>query len=256
MPAVAVRPLICGHLRPAGWSMDVRMPVPAFLVEHPDGLVLVDTGLHPAVARDPVARLGARLAGDWPVEPGTARSVAAGLAAIGVDPAALALVVLTHLHFDHAGGLDLVAGPRVLVQRAEWDAAHDPAGVVANGYVEADYDRVAAPLLVEGDHDVFGDGTVVCLATPGHSPGHQSLLLALADGPLLLAADACFFERWLDEDDPPTTGPDGDAERHSLERVRDLRDAGVAVLAGHDPVAWRRLAPAPALLSAAALTRG
>ena len=100
-------------------------------------------------------------------------------------------------------------------------------------------------LTVDGEHDVFGDGRVVCFPTYGHTPGHQSLRLRLDDRTVVLTGDACYLRRTLDEMHLPAVVDDPDAMRRSLERLRALRDAGAMIIYGHDPGEWLHVAQAP-----------
>ena len=89
-----------------------------------------------------------------------------------------------------------------------------------------------AVVLIDGDHDLLGDGSVRLLSTPGHTPGHQSV--AVGDG-LVLGVDVAYFASGLDDHVFPVYGDDPDQQARSAERLRRLRDAGVRVLPGHDP---------------------
>jgi len=141
--------------------------------------------------------------------------------------------VLTHLHFDHAGGLALLpASVPVVVQRAEWEAGRDRAAIERNFLLPRDYADAAANLvLVDGDHDLLGDGSVQLLSTPGHTPGHQSVRV----GDLVIGADVAHYAVTLDDHRFPSFGEDLEAQRRSAERLRELRDSGLTVLPGHDP---------------------
>src|SRR6185312_5462846 len=99
----------------------ITVPIPAFLIEHPKGRALFDTGLHPDCQRDPAARLGPRLAGlfDIAFQPG--EEVSARLEAIGRDPGKIDVVINSHLHFDHVGGNALIPNATLLMQRRELD---------------------------------------------------------------------------------------------------------------------------------------
>lgn len=222
----------------AGDSTDekVRFPVPAYLIETDTERILVDTGLHPAAAADAPAY--------YDGAPATALFGFEQEASIAdrVDLATLTKVVLTHLHFDHAGGLALVpAGVPLVVQRAEWEAGHDDAAIARNFYLSRDYALDGRPLeLVDGDHDLLGDGSVLLLSTPGHTPGHQSVQI----GDLVLGADVTHFASGLDDGRLPAFGDDLAAQGRSAERLRTLRDSGRTVLPGHDAQVLR---PGPLL---------
>jgi N-acyl homoserine lactone hydrolase len=218
---------IAGVIR-AGDSTEesIRFPVPAYLVETATERILVDTGLHPEAVADP----------------GRFYDGADSVAIFGfeqelsiadqVDLSTLTMVVLTHLHFDHAGALALVppAVP-VVVQRAEWAAGRDEAAIQRNFYLPRAYTDVERPVqLVDGDHDLLGDGSVRLLSTPGHTPGHQSVQV----GDLVIGGDVTHFAAGLDDRRFPIFGADLDAQGRSADRLTALRDAGHTVLPGHD----------------------
>lgn len=250
MSTVRLRAMTCGWLTGAmagflaGESGHLRVPVPSFLIDHPRGLVLFDSGLHPDAGTDPEARLGAA-AGFFTVELGREDDVAGRLATLDVDAGRVAFLVNSHLHFDHTGGNVRVPNARLVVQRREWEAGHDADGIAKNFYDPRDYDTGHDVFLVEGEHDLFGDGRVVCLPTHGHTPGHQSLRVRLDTGDVILAADACYLRRTLEALHLPSIVYDRDAMLASLHRLRVLRDAGARIVYGHDPEDWAGVPQAP-----------
>jgi glyoxylase-like metal-dependent hydrolase (beta-lactamase superfamily II) len=206
----------------------VRFPIPAYLIEVGEERILVDTGLHPGAAEDAAAHYeGAENMRNFRLEQ-DARLDAQ------VDLGALTKVVLTHLHFDHAGGLDLLPPTvPVFVQRREWEAGQDPDAIAKNFFMPRDYAGVADQVvLVDSDHDLLGDGSVELLLTPGHTPGHQSVRVGER---LVIGGDVTHFAAGLDDHRFPLFGDDLDAQRASAERLRALREAGATVLPGHDP---------------------
>jgi N-acyl homoserine lactone hydrolase len=149
----------------------VRVPVPAYVVETAEERILIDTGLHPAAVADPAGHYGgADALGVFGLE------IEESLGE-QIDVATITKVVLTHLHFDHAGGLALLpSSVPIFVQRREWDAGHDAAAVARNFFLPVDYEAAGRQIvLVDGDHDLLGDGSIRLLLTPGHTPGHQSV---------------------------------------------------------------------------------
>lgn len=209
----------------------VRLPVPAYLIESERARILVDTGLHPGAVADK----------DSHYEPGAlAHFVFEQEESIAdqVDLSTLTMVVLTHLHFDHAGGLSLLpGGVPIVVQRGEWEAGGDRAAVARNFLLPKDYAWVGEDrlTLVDGDHDLLGDGSVELLHTPGHTPGHQSIRV----GELVIGADVVYYASGLDDHRFPIFGDNHLEQAQSAERLRRLREQGMTVQPGHDPEVLR-----------------
>ena len=162
-----------------GGEGDVELPIPSYLIEHPRATALFDTGLHPACQHDPAARVGPRLSSLFRFNYQPGEEISARLAALDRDPARIDLIITSHLHFDHVGGNALIPNATVVVQRRELEAGHDPEQAAQRGFSPLDYDLGHQLRLIDGEHDVFGDGSVVCLPTHGHTPGHQSLRVRL-----------------------------------------------------------------------------
>jgi N-acyl homoserine lactone hydrolase len=215
----------------------VRFPIPAYLIEVGEERILIDTGLHPDAAADAARHYeGSESLGVFTLEQETGLDRQ-------VDLDSLTRVVLTHLHFDHAGGSALLPSSLpVFVQRREWEAGRDPEAIARNFFLPRDYeglgDRV---VLVDGDHDLLGDGSVELLLTPGHTPGHQSVRVG---DDLVIGGDVTHFASGLDDHRLPIFGDDLEVQLASAERLRVLRDAGAEVRPGHDPEV---LAPGPVL---------
>jgi len=223
----------------------IRVPTPSFLVDHPRGRVLFDSGLHRELQVDPKRRLGA-IGAIFDIECTPDDEVSARLETLEVDPGGIRYLVNSHLHFDHSGGNHLVPNATLVVQRREWEAGHDADEIAANYFDPRDYDLGHDLLLVDGEHDLFGDGRVVCIPTHGHTPGHQSLRVRTETAEIVLSADACYLRRTLDELRLPSVVRDRAAMLDSLGRLRALRDRGARVFYGHDPEFWQALPQAPA----------
>lgn len=206
----------------------VRFPVPAYLIETDEDRILVDTGLHPSAVEDAARHYGSEDA----------------LAMFGLEQAerlddqldlsTVTKVVLTHLHFDHAGGLALLpeATP-VFLQRREWQAGHEAEAIARNFYLPTDYAGVERRVvLLDGDHDLLGDGSVELLLTPGHTPGHQSVQVGAG---LIIGGDVSHYASGLDDHRFPVFADDHAAQAASAERLRALREGGAEVRPGHDP---------------------
>src|SRR5215831_15478526 len=153
-----------------GGEGDITMPVPVFLIEHPKGRALFDTGLHPDCQRDPAGRLGTRLAGLFRIDFKPGEEISARLEAIDRNPGKIDLVITSHFHFDHVGGNALIPNATMLVQRREWDAAMDADIAARHGYNPRDFDLGHKLHLVEGEHDVFGDGSAAARSCSQRTP--------------------------------------------------------------------------------------
>jgi glyoxylase-like metal-dependent hydrolase (beta-lactamase superfamily II) len=231
------------------------VPVPAFLVVHAGGRLLFDTGVHRAAIADPVGRLGESRARRFGVRSRPGDDVVSQLALLGLGPDDVTHVANSHFHFDHCGGNEFFPRSTFLVQRAELEAARNPMVLAGKRYTPSapDFDHPLPYRPVDGEHDVFGDGTVVLIPTPGHTPGHQSLRVRAGRSPdLVLAADACYTRENMDRDLIPGVYWDAGEMARSLARLRDLRDRqGATVIFGHDPAQWRDLPRAPDPLAVA-----
>jgi N-acyl homoserine lactone hydrolase len=206
----------------------VRFPIPVYLVEIGSERILIDTGLHPAAADDAKRHYSGAASIDY------FRLELDVSIAQQIDLKTLTGVVLTHLHFDHAGGLGLLPSSLpVYVQTLEWSAGQNPAAIARNFYLTRDYDQIGGQVvLVDGDHDLLGDGSIQLLLTPGHTPGHQSVKVGHR---LVIGGDVTHFASGLDDHRFPIFADDLDLQRSSAERLHALREAGADVRPGHDP---------------------
>jgi glyoxylase-like metal-dependent hydrolase (beta-lactamase superfamily II) len=237
-----VHPISCGWLTAdaglmiARQSGPFRMPVPSYLIEHPDGLVLFDTGLHPEIAWSPRRMRG--LDAFFTPELAPDGSIGPRLTSAGFDPTAVDVIVASHLHFDHCGGTVDVPDARLVVQRAEWDAAHVEEAQVSGAYDPADFELGHDVQLLDGSLDLFGDGAVQIVPTPGHTPGHQSIVV---DGRLVLVGDACYCQLALDTDALPPIRNDAERQLQSFVWLRDQASRGRRLVFSHDLAQWESL---------------
>jgi glyoxylase-like metal-dependent hydrolase (beta-lactamase superfamily II) len=229
----------------AGAEGRLRVPVPSYLIEHPKGRVIFDSGMHLGAQTDVAATLG-RSASLFDVEFRPGEELRARLEALQVDVDSIRYLVNSHLHFDHAGGNAQIPNAQLVVQRREWEAGNEPDLVEKNFFDPRDYDLGHDVKTVEGEHDLFGDGSVVCLPTHGHTPGHQSLRVRLAGGDVVLCGDACYLRQSLEDMHLPAVIFDRDQMRASLETLRGLQRAGARIFYGHDPDFWSAVPQAPA----------
>jgi len=237
-----VRGFCCGWLEGdvadliEGEQGRVRLPIPAYLIEHAGSTLVFDSGLHPDFGDPQSARsLAIAPAFDALLPEGT--NLAERLEACGVAVDDVDFLALSHLHFDHGGGSRLLPAAELLVQRTEWMAAI--ADVEGENYLPADVDRDRTPHLLDGEHDVFGDGRVTLLPTTGHTAGHQSLLVKMDDGgELVLCGDACYFERSLRRLALPLHSFDRTTQLEGFRRLGELESSGARLIFGHDAGQW------------------
>jgi N-acyl homoserine lactone hydrolase len=214
----------------------VRAPIPAYLIEHPKGKALFDTGLGLRFRRPIEERLAHDATG---FEFDESADIAMRLRAAEVDPAKIDWIINSHFHADHCGGNASIPNATIVVQRREREAARTMNG--DRFYDPADYDQGHPVLALDGEHDLFGDGTVRIVPTYGHTPGHQSVIVKLDSGEVLLAADCCYLERSLDGLVTAPGDHDPEQARITLERLATLRRGGTRIFYGHDGGFWKSL---------------
>lgn len=206
-----------------------------YLIEHPQGRVLFDTGLHPEIRTDFEKRMGIA-AEAFPIEMFEDGDINGQLAKLGLTAQDIDIVVPSHLHFDHAGGLELVKHAPVYVQAVELKTARRPPPYQASLYMPADFEHDLDWRLIEGDHDLFGDGRVKIISTAGHTPGHQSLLVTFDNRPpLMLLGDAAYNREKMRQRRLPAIVWSPDAMVESWERIEQIeRDTGAEIRANHE----------------------
>lgn len=234
----------------------VRVPLPAFLVEHPTaGALLVDTGLHPSVAAAPRENLGrAFLIAFKDLQMKATQAVPAQLRSLGLDPASVGTIVMTHLHGDHASAMSEFPGARFVFSEQEWTAATQKGQL--DGYVRRQFDHAFDYRTIDFEEpgigsystfgrsvDLFGDGSVRLAFTPGHTQGHLSVILRLRDRDALLCGDAAYTMRTFETGHPPAKMQDEHRFRRSLRELQLFarESPGVLVVPGHDLETWESL---------------
>jgi glyoxylase-like metal-dependent hydrolase (beta-lactamase superfamily II) len=233
----------------------IWLPIPAFLVEHPGvGAILIDTGLHASCAKSVAGNMGRTGSLMYVIRMEHDQALRFQLPERGVAPTDVRVVVMTHLHIDHASAVSDFPQATFVLDRREWDAAAK--GGALHGYHPRQFDHAfdwrtldysADPVQSFAGFarslDLFGDGSVRVVSTPGHSPGHQSVVLRTASGEVLLTGDAAYTEKALHEGVLPFVVDDEHHFRRSLKEIRSyLRQTPDAVvITGHDTELWPRL---------------
>jgi glyoxylase-like metal-dependent hydrolase (beta-lactamase superfamily II) len=275
---VVVEPLIAGHVSwpsvwmesPGGRLITLRLlrallsssgrwsvPCPAFLIRHPGaGAILVDTGLHPSMATDPrqnFGRLAVRFASP---ELRQGEDVPTQLRKRGIDLSQVSVVVMTHLHFDHASAISEFPDSTIVVSEAEWIDATTGGRPALRGYRPAHYDFVFEYRTVDFDRggissyasfgrtfDLFGDGSIRLAYTPGHSAGHMCVVARLRERDFVIGGDAVYTYRQLEGGSPPPRPFDRHNWRRSLQELKLFRTQfpHAIITPGHDPSYYEQL---------------
>jgi N-acyl homoserine lactone hydrolase len=211
--------LYCGELAASDmslWSPGVNVgkavdfSINCYLIKHAEGWLLWDTGVADAVAAMPDGeRSNPRLTLR------RSKTLASQLDQLGVKPSDIKYVAVSHTHPDHLGNAAMFPQSIMLAQKAEYDWPTPFGRALQAG--------AATVNKLEGDHDVFGDGSVTLIATPGHTPGHQSLLVKLPKtGALLLSGDAVHFKENWDNRRVPVNNFSQDQTLASMQRMADI----------------------------------
>jgi N-acyl homoserine lactone hydrolase len=229
------------------------LPILAWLIEHPEGLILVDTGETPRVSEPgyftpwhPYYRLGVK---EW-VEPQD--RVGAQIERLGFSPGDVRWLALTHFHTDHAGGIGDLPASEIIASKKDYHFSKGLLGQ-ARGFLPQHWPAAFAPRLVDFGDGPFGPftasttltsaGDVHLIPTPGHTPGHLSVAVEDGDTVFFLAGDASYTERLMLDGVVDGVSTDVAAGRASLARIQELAGCRPTVyLPTHDAAAPARLA--------------
>jgi glyoxylase-like metal-dependent hydrolase (beta-lactamase superfamily II) len=217
-----------------GASGPGALTVTCYLIKHARGWVLFDTGLGDAIINMPNGQKSN--AGVWTLK----KTLASQLNELGLKPSDINYVALSHSHGDHVGNLGLFSDATLVVQKAEFEWK-PPLGT-------SPFKPGMKAITPDGDHDLFGDGSVVLIATHGHSPGHQNLLVRLPKtGAVMLTGDSVHTRANWDSNRVPQRNFDVPRSLVALERMRAvLKEAKAELWIGHETseVPLRKYAPA------------
>jgi N-acyl homoserine lactone hydrolase len=216
-----------------------------YLIQHAKGLMLWDSGLSDSIAASPNGVTRGVIHSLVP------KTLASQLAETGVLPAQIRYLAFSHTHSDHVGNANYFTAATLYMQEAEYDAAFGP-DAAKFGFVSSLYDKLRANPVVKlhGDYDVFSDGSVMIISTPGHTPGHQSLLVRLPKkGPVLLSGDMTHFQdNWVNRR-VPANNFDKQQSLTSMEKVAVILASKNAQLwINHDKAQSAAIPKAPAYI--------
>ncbi len=210
------------------------LSVSCYLIKHRQGWVLFDTGLPDAIAAMPNGQKSQ--VGNWTVR----KTLLSQLADLGLKPSDISYLILSHSHPDHVGNLDAFPQATLVVQKAEYDWK------LPDG--KPRFNPAQKVITAEGDHDLFGDGSIVLISTPGHSPGHQNLLVRLPHtGAVMLSGDSVHSRANWDSHRVPERNFNVPQSLASLDHMTVvLKENNAQLWIGHEPseVPLRKYEPA------------
>jgi N-acyl homoserine lactone hydrolase len=247
--------LYCGEIHISDvspWTPGANAGQPAvfsdncYLIRHANEWMLWDTGLADGLADIPQGVAGVR-----GMRMARTRTLESQLSEIGVSPSDIHYLAFSHSHPDHVGNANLFASATLYIQQAEFDAAFGP-NPGKYGFSPATYDKLRASPIVKltGDYDVFGDGSVTILSTPGHTPGHQSLLVRLPKaGAVILSGDVVHLEENFSLRRVPAFNFSGNESRESMEKIaRIVQFEHAQLWISHDSKESQTIAHSPQYL--------
>ena len=225
-----------------------NVPVPFYYIAHQNGQrILFDTGNSIKVCHDPRAHWGDIVNIYYP-RMQESEYATNQLASLGVLPEEITHIVLSHLHLDHAGAVSSFPNAKIYVQKSEYYWAFNINNTQKSAYIKEDliHNRPEQWQLVEGELDLFGDGVICTFPTPGHTPGHQSGLIRLTGGNLVLTSDACYTNENLRDNVLPGLLWDAALSLQSLKKIKNIaRSNQATIFVGHDPDAWAKVKHSP-----------
>jgi glyoxylase-like metal-dependent hydrolase (beta-lactamase superfamily II) len=227
----------------------IEMPIPAFLITHPEGNVLFDTGPHPDVFKDPFARWGGLAKVFQPI--GDENSgILDQLKKIDCQPGDVRYVVNSHLHFDHAGGNQFFPAASLLVSKAELAFARLPENE-GKGYFRADWSGLLDYQEIEGNFDIYGDESLMVVPMPGHTPGHQILVVRpKGQQSIILSGDSVPLQEHYKTLAVSRNNYDNEQVIESVKRLQTMVTSEDSFLVhGHDAEQWRKLKNHQAILT-------
>jgi N-acyl homoserine lactone hydrolase len=215
-----------------------------YLIEHANGLMLWDSGIADPIAAMPEGSTSANGA----INARLTKTLASQLAQMNIAPTKITHLAFSHTHSDHVGNANYFTAATLFIQQAEYDAAFGP-DAMKFGFNPTLYDQLRnnTTRKLNGDHDVFGDGSVVIISTPGHTPGHQSLMVRLPKtGPVVLTGDLVHYEGNWNPRRVPTMNFNKEVSAQSMEKIANLVEREKAALwINHDKAHSAKIPKAP-----------
>ena len=217
-----------------------ELPVSCYLLRHPQGNVLFDTGCHPSTASDAQARWGAMAKVMAPLS-GPSDNVIDQLGLLGLVAADIDVVVNSHFHSDHCGCNTFFNKATVICHARELEAAQAQEAEKM-GFLPVDWKHEMPVETIDGPKDLFNDGRIVLIPVPGHTPGMTGARIELSrSGAFFLASDAVALQDNLERDLNPRNTWNTELSSQSMKEIRKMQAEGVRVLFGHDDKQYQSL---------------
>lgn len=209
-----------------GQSMELANP--CFLVRHPKGILLWDAGL-PDTLVD-------KTLGDEIMQVSMKKTLASQLEELSLSPQDIDYLVHSHMHYDHIGNSNMFASSTWLIHEKEYEYAFGSDAEKREEYIYYKALKESNTIKLKGDYDVFGDGTVVILSAPGHTPGHQVLFIDLPEmGPVVLSGDLYHFAEQRMHRRVPRFNDNREETLNSMDKIeRFIKDKGARLFIQHD----------------------
>lgn len=195
---------------------EITLANPIFLIQHPKGWVLWDTGLSDKLVHE---KEGVEA---WIFHLSMSKTVISQLKTIGITPKDIDYLAFSHIHNDHTGNAHYFESSTIIMQEKEYDIAFNEDKKPFN-YSDYEALKKAKTIKLNGDYDLFGDEKIQFISTPGHTPGHQSLLIELEEtGPIIISGDISYYEENYQNNGIPTFNTNKSESIDSIKKIRQL----------------------------------
>lgn len=226
----------------------IDIPVPMYIIDHPEGLVVFDTGMNIAVVPDNGAEYWGPVAGAFTPTMSRDQAIDRQLQRIGKSVDDVKYVVHSHLHLDHVGNISMFPNATHVIRKAELQNAWWPERFQRAAYVMSDFESTRSLNILEltRDLDLFGDGSIELIDTKGHTKGHQSMVVRLPNsGTMILASDAAYMAENLQGTVPGIVW-NVEAAMDAIERMKLIRDIeGGQIILSHSMEMYNSLKHLP-----------
>ena len=219
---------------------EITLANPIFLIQHPKGWVMWDAGLSDELVNQKEG------VDAWIFHLSMNKTVMSQFEAIGIQPSDVDYFAFSHIHNDHTGNANYFKSAKLIMQEKEYDIAFNPnkKPFNYNDYKALENSEV---IKLNGDYDLFGDGTIQFISTPGHTAGHQSLLLKLEEtGAIIISGDIAYYEENYQNKGIPTFNTNKEDSLVSLRKIKQLVEKEKAKLwIQHDQKHFKTLKLSP-----------